>query len=406
MSKNISGRDFIVFGLQPWDFEMGSNCKNIAIELAKNNRVLYVNRPIERSSLYKFKTDHKIQNRLKSLKQGINVLEQEDENIWVLNPRVVLESINWLSPGKIHHSINQVNGKRLAKQIKWAWEQLGLKNPILFIDNDFLKGYYLNDYLEADILVYYIRDYLLSQPYFKKHGIKMEPGFISKSDIVVTNSSYLANYAKKYNPRSYDIGQGCDLDGYIVDHYKIPGDMKAFSHPVVGYVGALLETRLDIGLIEAIAKRKPEWSIVLVGPEDDAFKQSNLHNISNVHFLGSKPVDSLPSYVHHFDVCINPQVLNQMTIGNYPRKIDEYLAAGKPVVATETDTMQMFKDYCFLAKDVDGYVEGISQMLANGNSKEDFEARRAFALSHTWEASVNGMYKAIHVFENKIVTYA
>lgn len=400
ITKKFSGRDFIVFGLQPWDFEMGSNCKNIAIEMAKNNRVLYVNRPIERSSLYKFKSDHKIQNRLKSLKQGVGVLEKEDENIWVFNPRVILESINWLSPGKIHHSINRINGKRLARQVKWAWHQLGLKNPVLFIDNDFLKGFYLNDYLKADILVYYIRDFLQSQPYFKKHGTKLEPEFMTKSDIVVANSLYLADYAKQFNNRSYDIGQGCELDGYIADYYEKPGDMKSIAHPVIGYVGALLETRLDINLLEEIAKRKPEWSIVLVGPEDEAFRQSNLHNISNVYFLGSKPVDSLPSYVHHFDVCINPQVLNQMTIGNYPRKIDEYLAAGKPVVATETETMQMFKDYCFLAKDVNGYIDGISQMLANGKSERDFEARRKFALSHTWEASVNGIYEAIHAFEN------
>jgi teichuronic acid biosynthesis glycosyltransferase TuaH len=400
MDKNISGRDFIVFGLQPWDFEMGSNCKNVAIELSQKNRVLYVNKPAERSSLYKLRNDHKIQNRLKSLKQGIGVLEKESENLWVFNPRTILESINWLPSGKIHHSLNKVNGKRLAKQIKWAWEQLELKNPILFIDNDFLKGYYLNDYLGADILVYYIRDFLLSQPYFKKHGIKMEPQFIAKADIVVTNSSYLANYARKYNKHSYDIGQGCEIDSYIVDNYDMPEDMKGISYPIIGYVGALLETRLDIELLESIAKQKPEWNIVLVGPEDNAFKQSTLHTIPNIHFLGSKPVESLPSYVHHFDVCINPQVLNQMTIGNYPRKIDEYLAAGKPVVATETETMQMFKEHCFLAKDAKGYIEGISKLLEEKNSPVASDARRAFAVSHTWEASVNGLYQAINAFKN------
>ncbi len=400
INKKISGRDFIVFGLQPWDFEMGSNCKNIAVELAKNNRVLYVNRPVERSSLYKFKSDHKIQNRLKSLKKGIDILKSEDHNLWVFNPRVILESINWLAPGKIHHFLNRINGRRLAMQIKWACEQLKFENAILFIDNDFLKSYYLNDFLEAKILVYYIRDFLQSQPYFTKHGKTLEPEFMSKSDIVVANSSYLASYARNYNTRSYDIGQGCELEGYIVDTYEKPDDMKLISQPIIGYVGALLETRLDINLLEEIAKQKPDWSIVLVGPEDEAFKRSRLHNISTIHFLGSKPVESLPSYVRHFDVCINPQVLNQMTIGNYPRKIDEYLAAGKPVVATETETMQMFKNHCFLAKNVEGYIQGISEMLANGNSKEDAEARKTFALSHTWEASVAGLYDAINTLRN------
>ena len=56
----VKDKVFIVFGLQPWDFEMGSNCKNIAMELAKNNKVVYVNRPIERWTLYKFNGDKKI----------------------------------------------------------------------------------------------------------------------------------------------------------------------------------------------------------------------------------------------------------------------------------------------------------------------------------------------------------
>lgn len=44
----IINRDIIVVGQQPWDVEIGSNCKNIAIEFAKHNRVLYVNSPLDR----------------------------------------------------------------------------------------------------------------------------------------------------------------------------------------------------------------------------------------------------------------------------------------------------------------------------------------------------------------------
>jgi teichuronic acid biosynthesis glycosyltransferase TuaH len=395
---HISGRDFIVFGLQPWDFEMGSNSKNIATELSRHNRVLYVNRPIERSTLYKFKDDHKIQNRLKSLKYGFKVLENEADNLWVFNPRVILESINWLPPSKVYHSISKINAKRLAKQIHWAIAQLQLKDPILFIDNDFLKAYYLNDYLKADLQVYYIRDYLLSQPYFEKHGKKMEPGFMGKANVVVANSLYLANYSKQYNPLSYDIGQGCDLEGYTKDNHTLPEDLINIKGPIIGYCGALLNTRLDIKLLEEMAKQKQEWNFILVGPEDTAFKTSSLHNLRNVHFLGSKPVEQLPSYVHYFDVCINPQVLNQMTIGNYPRKIDEYLAAGKQIVATKTQAMEMFKEYCYLASNVEEYIKGISDSLFQKQDPKDIQRKREFALSHTWEASVSGLYKSINEY--------
>ncbi|HEX2607781.1 MAG TPA: glycosyltransferase family 1 protein, partial [Flavisolibacter sp.] len=261
----ITGKDFIVFGLQPWDFEMGSNCKNIALELAKHNRVLYVNRPIERSSLYKFRKDPKIQNRLNSLKKGVDVLKMEEDNIWVFNPRVVLESINWLPPGRIYHSISRSNARKFSSQIKWATERLQMSDPILFVDNDFLKGLYLNDYLKSRLYVYYIRDFLLSQQYFIKHGTEMEPELIRKADIVVTNSSYLAEYASKYNSRSFDIGQGCELEAYIKGGHRLPEDMKSISKPIVGYCGALLETRLDLTLLEIIAQKRKDWNIVLVG---------------------------------------------------------------------------------------------------------------------------------------------
>ena len=394
----ISGRDFIVFGLQPWDFERGSNCKNIAMELAKNNRVLYVNRPMERSSFFKFRKDPKIQNRLNSIKKGIDVLRKNEDHVWVFNPRVVLESINWMPEGRFYHAINKINAKRFAGQIKWAMNELQFSNPILFIDNDFLKGFYLNEFLNTDIFVYYIRDFLLSQPYFAKHGNKMEPQLMAKADVVVANSLYLAGYGKKFNQHSYDIGQGCELEGFIQKEYAVPEDMKPIGHPVIGYCGALLQSRLDIELIADIAKQKKEWNIVLIGPEDEAFKTSSLHNMSNVIFLGSKPMETLPAYIHCFDVCINPQSVNQMTIGNYPRKIDEYLAAGKPVVATDTEAMQLFKDHCVLAKNATEYIAAIEKFIEAGEDAERSEKRKNFALSHTWEASVNSLYDAIEAY--------
>lgn len=392
--------DFIVFGLQPWDFEMGSNCKNLALEIAKKHRVLYVNRPIERSNLYAFKNDDKIKNRLNALKNGVEVLEMKSTNLWVFNPKTILESINWLPAGKLYHVISKMNAKRLANQINWAMQHLQFNRSVLFIDNDFLKGYYLNDYLKAETMVYYIRDFLLSQPYFAKHGKEMEPGIMTKADVVVANSLYLAEYSKQFNSDSFDVGQGCELEEFVKGNYEVPDDMKSIKGPIIGYCGALLEMRLDIKLIFDIANKRKDWKIVLVGPEDKAFKCSDLHSLDNVYFLGSKSVESLPSYVHQFDVCINPQVLNQMTIGNYPRKIDEYLAAGKPIVATKTRAMEMFKEYCSLVSSSDEYICEIEKILHSGEQKEEIERRRKFALSHTWESSTEAIYAAIAVHLN------
>jgi teichuronic acid biosynthesis glycosyltransferase TuaH len=392
----IHNRDIIMFGLQPWDTTIGSNFKNMAAEISKHNRVLYVNRPLDRITAWKSSNTSTIKTRKASIQKGVGALEEIQTNLWVQNPSTMLESINWMPQGIFYNYLNKRNNKKLANQINWAITQLKFKNSILIIDNDFFNGLYLKEYLEVDCMVYYIRDYLLSQPYFVKHGTSSEPAIIAKADFVATNSIYLAEYAKKYNPNAYYIGQGCDVDDFLIKPKDFPGDIINIKKPVIGYCGALISTRLDIDLLITIAEQKPQWNIVLIGPEDIDFKKSKLHSLSNVYFLGSKPSSELPAYIHYFDICINPQAINQMTIGNYPRKVDEYLAAGKPVVATATETMQEFAACTYLCNNAQGYINAIENILAHPVDETEVAERVRVAKSHTWQASIEGLYNAIN----------
>ena len=243
---------------------------------------------------------------------------------------------------------------------------------------------------------------MLAVDYWKKHGTKLEPELIEKSDLCVANSVYLAGYCKKYNPNSFYVGQGCELKLFAnVDTASIPDDVMNLHKPIIGYVGALQHIRLDMHIIDHIATLKPHWNIVLVGPEDDEFKKSTLHKHTNIHFLGSKPPSQLPAYIHSFDVCINPQVVNDVTIGNYPRKIDEYLAVGKPVVASKTEAMSIFSEHVYLAESKEEYLTLIEKALEE-HSDHLMQERKNFAMSHTWENSVREIYKAINsISENK-----
>ncbi len=133
---------------------------------------------------------------------------------------------------------------------------------------------------------------------------------------------------------------------------------------------------------------------MLVGPEDDAFATSELHQISNIHFLGRKDVSELPSYIQSFDVCINPQIVNPITIGNYPLKIDEYLALGKPTVATTTEAMSIFKDHVRLAASPEVWLQQVEGALGD-TAPGMAEERIRFAHSHSWENMVKHIYSAI-----------
>jgi glycosyltransferase involved in cell wall biosynthesis len=223
----------------------------------------------------------------------------------------------------------------------------------------------------------------------------LEPELIKKADAVVANSSFYSEYCSKFNPNSYYIGQGCDFT--LFDHTKAlarPDELKEISGPVIGYVGAMDSARLDERILELIAMAHPEWNIVLVGPEDDFFINSRLHKIANIFFLGRKPLSRLAEFVNAFDVCINPQLINMITRGNYPLKIDEYLAMGKPVVASRTRAMKLFEDYTYLADKPEEYVLLIEKALSE-NSEKDRVRRIKFAKSHTWKNSMDKLYSVI-----------
>jgi glycosyltransferase involved in cell wall biosynthesis len=391
----IKNRDILVVGQQAWDIEIGSNCKNIAQEFSKYNRVLYVNPPLDRITVLRQGKDEKVKKRMAVVNGERSGLEQISNNLWNLYPDEIIESINWIKLHWLFDQLNKRNNKIFAGAIKKALKVLGFENVIIFNDSDMFRSFYLKELIEHDLSIYYSRDYLLATDYYKHHGKKLEPMLISKSDLCVANSEYLTDYCKQYNDHSYYVGQGCDLEGFTTADCEIaPQDIAKIGNPIIGYVGVLFSARLDINILVHIALNNPNWNLVLIGPQDENFKASKLHQLDNVHFLGAKDAAQLPAYISAFDICINPQLLNELTIGNYPRKIDEYLALGKPVVATKTQAMKVFEDYTYTATTKEEYPVLIRKALMEDTPQARMN-RMNFAASHTWTNNVNEIYEAI-----------
>nr|WP_121273063.1 glycosyltransferase [Pedobacter schmidteae] len=396
MNKEIKGRDIVIVGQQPWDVEIGSNCKNIAVELSKFNRVLYVNQALDRITSLKNGNDPKILKRKGVIRGKENGLIPISDNLWNLFPDVLVESINWIDSAFIFDVLNRRNNKLLAGSILKAMKTLNFRDIILFNDNDMFRSFHLKEFLQSKLSIYYSRDYMLAVDYWKKHGERIEPLLIAKSDMCVANSTYLTDYCKQYNAKSFYIGQGCEIDMFSnLDKDDIAEEIINIPGSKIGYVGALQSIRLDIELIAFIANSNPNWSVILVGPEDEVFKTSVLHDIPNIYFVGSKSPESLPRYINSFNVCINPQLINQVTIGNYPRKIDEYLAVGLPVVATLTEAASIFKDCIYLSENKEEFVSLIEKAMSE-DSMERVAYRKKVAASHSWENSVNELYKAMN----------
>lgn len=377
---------FVFVSLQRINTDRESTSTSIAKELSKHHRVLYINPPIDRRTLLTGKGDHFSSGHIKEIRSGKKSINQLNSNLWMYNPHSIMESINWLPSTTIFAALNKLNNKRFAKEIRNVIDELGFKNFILVNDKDMFRSFHLKEYLNPQRFVYLYRDYTLAYNYWKKHGTKLEPLLLQQADAVLCNSYGFKQLTKQFNNNSYFIGNGCNVN--LFDGYKKwdkPAELANLPRPIIGYCGALTKRRLNINLLTKIAEARPYWNMVFIGTECEEFQRSPLHQMPNVHFLGQKNTRELPAYIRHFDVCINPQLINELTRDNYPLKIDEYLAMGRPVVATATTTMkEIFKHHTYLCDDDDSYIGNIEAALS-ADTEEWRIKRIEFARSHSWE---------------------
>ncbi len=364
--------DFVIRSLQRWDIPIGSNIKDIALEISKNNRVLYVNTPNG------------------SCKEPI-ITQIVKDRLWVLELPIKMLPIGSLPDGFLFDLANRYNQMRFYKRVNKVIQNLGFKDFTFIIDNDIYNSFYAVELLKPKFSIYYRRDNMVKD-YWARHAPRLEPLLAAKCSCIMANTQILADMLKSANSHRFDIGQGVDLDSYIGVNCVIADDVRNIPRPIVGYTGNIVSNRLDADLLYDVATKMPDCSFVMVGTEDDYFVAHKLHSLSNVYFLGHRPNESMPQYISSFDVCINPQKLNVVTMGNYPRKIDEYLAMGKPVVATKTDAMKMFDGFVYCCDGVSEWVESLKEALNDKNCEMDVEKRIEFAQSHSWSHCVSKLY--------------
>jgi teichuronic acid biosynthesis glycosyltransferase TuaH len=388
--------NFVFVSLQPINTDRDSTSTCLAKELSKTHNVLYVNPPIDRKTLLSKSKDRYIQDHIDNIKSKKRKLTQLGNNLWMLQPSRIIESINWIPFTFIFKKLNWINNVRFAKDIKEALKELKIETFVLINDKDIFRSFYLKELLRPAKYIYLDRDYTIAMDYWKRHGTKLEPELMQKSNAVVCNSNDFARRARQFNPNSFYIGNGFDTRQYDYNlSVAEPDDLKDIPHPRIGYVGALLSLRLDLSLLIEMAKSKPSWSFVMVGWEDESFQKSELHSLINVYFLGQKSTKEVPAYLEYFDVCINPQAVNDITRGNFPLKIVEYLAMAKPVVATATNTMkEIFSQHSYLADGCASFIYQTERALRE-NSDELRMKRINFVRQFSWENIAKGLMKYI-----------
>jgi glycosyltransferase involved in cell wall biosynthesis len=170
----------------------------------------------------------------------------------------------------------------------------------------------------------------------------------------------------------------------------------AIATPRLGFFG-VIDERIDLDLVAAMADADPQWQIVMVGPVAKIDPEA-LPRRANLHWLGQQPYALLPQLVAGWDVCLMPFALNESTEFISPTKTLEYMAAGKPVVSTPIhDVRAMFGDLVAIAAEPSGFIAACRRALAE--SSADRAARESRMLArvreHSWDAAAEKIRRAL-----------
>jgi glycosyltransferase involved in cell wall biosynthesis len=218
-----------------------------------------------------------------------------------------------------------------------------------------------------------------------------EARLIARVDQVFIHSPALLEKKGALNSQTTFVPNGVDYHAYATPQRE-PADLQSIPHPRMGYVG-IVKNQLDWPLLLALAARHRQWSFVFVGPQrrnrEPITLIEQLSQLPNVHFLGGKPVDALPGYVQHMEVCLLCYEVNDYTKFIYPLKLHEYLASGRPVVGSPIRSLEDFAHIIRLARTTDEWSTALNDMLAPAmNCSAQVEARRCIARQYDWNTLV------------------
>lgn len=216
-----------------------------------------------------------------------------------------------------------------------------------------------------------------------------------QADIIFSVSKSLLNFFDD-QPNVYWVPNGVDLKHYNKKFTLINRDIADLPKPIIGYIGVIQE-KVDLELVKYLARKNPEKSIVLVGPvwnEQDEAKMS-LEQEENVHFLGYKKYSNAPMYIQQFDIGIIPHKKAGFAASTNPMKMYEYLACGKPVVATSNIGTENVEEMISTVDSYEDFNIEVNKLLDH-DSEENRQKRHDFVKKFSWINTVNKMMDLIN----------
>jgi glycosyltransferase involved in cell wall biosynthesis len=389
----LTGRDIIVISSIEWGFNWQGQ-QEIARRLARaGNRVLYIeNLGVRTPRLHDAKrVVLRFSHWAKSLlDRGVREVEP---NLYVCSP-LILPPFGGSGQQQLNENaflpLIQLTLKKLQFNPEIIWTFLPT-DTVASLINMFRKG--------RGVVVYYcIADFgeLTSH---REEILGSERKIIEMSDVVFAQCQELADHCAVEGKKVEIFPFGVNLDVFANGNGQGNGlagkesaarVMSALPRPIIGYIGGI-HRFFDTEMLAAMARSRPEWSWVLVGPLQ--IPPRDLKRIPNVHLLGPKAHEELPHYIHGFDVGIVPYLATNYTATVVPTKINEYLAMGKPVVSTDLPEVTTFnRKHEVIITSTNSSIEFVASLeralewsLVSADEEPRIAHRRRVAALHDWE---------------------
>jgi uncharacterized SAM-binding protein YcdF (DUF218 family)/glycosyltransferase involved in cell wall biosynthesis len=381
-------RDVLCISSIDWDFIWQGHQEIMSTLAAQGHRVLFLENTGVRAP--KLRDIPRLRSRIRNWSRGTGGFREERPNLFVYSPIVLplpySRVARWINRLFLLHSLG-----------RWM-RTVGFSRPVIWTFLPTPLAHELIDALDPSLTVYYCIDDLASSSLEARRIVASEERMFHRADLVFVTSEKLRARAARHSQAVHFFPFGVRFDAFaetLQRPRETPSDIASLKRPIAGYVGGMHQW-VDQDLIVDVARRLPDVTFAFVGPPQCDL--SRLEACENVKLLGAKPHAELPIYIREFDVGLVPYRLAEYTSNVYPTKLNEYLAMGTPVVATNLLEIQRFNhdhgDIVSVATDAASFADAVRANLGERTPAET-APRIDVARSNSWQTRIATMMARI-----------